>query len=92
MVADIWGIRRSAYNGSMEYLTRLPQTIPADRALVHNTVRPTRRLGSRGLRAWLHPLDETLEICDCGWAGELGRHYRVAIIAPPVAPVSRWNT
>jgi hypothetical protein len=66
----------------------MPKIIPADRALVHNTVRPSRRLGSRGFRAWLQPHDAALELCDCGWAGELGMHYRITHIAPPIAPVS----
>ena len=37
----------------LEYLDRLPTAVPLNRVLVHNTVRPTRRLGSRGFRAWL---------------------------------------
>jgi hypothetical protein len=37
----------------MEYLTTRPRTVPAGRFLVHNHIRPTRRLGSRGFRAWL---------------------------------------
>jgi hypothetical protein len=46
--------------------------------LVHNSVRPTRRLGSRGFRAWLQSPDSVgLEVCGCGWAPELGQHYRV---------------
>jgi hypothetical protein len=62
----------------MEYLRTLPASIPADRVLVHNTVRPTRRLGSLGFRAWLEPIgSESLEPCSCGWAQELGTHYRV---------------
>jgi hypothetical protein len=61
---------------TVTYLTRLPATVPADRVIVHNHVRPTRRVGSRGLRAWLSPAAESLEVCDCRWAPELGRHYR----------------
>jgi hypothetical protein len=63
--------------GGQEYLKRLPAAIPADRVLVHNMVRPTRRLGSRGFRAWLEsPGQERREVCDCPWAAELGQHYR----------------
>ena len=63
-----------------EYLyNTLPAAIPPGRVLVHNNVRPTRRLGSRGFRAWLATPDpERLEPCGCGWAAELGEHYRVA--------------
>jgi hypothetical protein len=65
------------------YLTQLPAAVPKGKVLVHNTVRPTRRLGSRGFRAWLEPPHwPRLELCDCGWAGELGQHYRVIPIDP----------
>jgi hypothetical protein len=59
------------------YLRMLPAHVPADQALVHNHVRPTRRLGSRGFRAWLCAPSEWLEVCRCGWAPELGPHFRV---------------
>jgi len=60
------------------YLASIPSVIPAGQVAVHNNVRPTRRLGSRGFRAWLAPADaERLERCECGWAPELERHYRV---------------
>jgi hypothetical protein len=62
----------------VEYLTRLPAAVPAGRALVHNHVRPTRRLGLRGFRAWLVDDDDPkIEPCGCGWAPELGQHFRV---------------
>jgi hypothetical protein len=62
-----------------EYLERLPKAVPAGRLLVHNHVRPARRLGWRGFRAWLLPADQPdgVEPCGCGWAAELGVHYRV---------------
>jgi hypothetical protein len=63
---------------TMQYLTKLPRAVPAGRVLVHNNVTPTRRLSSRGFRAWLSEPDTTrLEICQCGWAPELGEHHRV---------------
>ena len=31
---------------------------------------------SRGFRAWLAEPNERLVVCDCGWAPELGEHYR----------------
>jgi hypothetical protein len=59
-------------HGLMTYLRRLPAAVPTDRVLVHNFVlRPVRRLGVRGFRAWLSPAsaDQTwLEACDCEWA------------------------
>jgi hypothetical protein len=46
--------------------------------VVHNSVRPTRRLGSRGFRVWYDsPTAPGLTPCDCDWAPELGAHYRV---------------
>lgn len=67
---------------SLEYLTSLPEKIPPGRVLVHNNMRPTRRLGSRGFRAWLAAASPTeddplFEPCACGWAPELGPHRRV---------------
>ena len=63
---------------SVEYLATLPSTVPAGRFLVHNRVHPlTRRLGTRGFRAWLTSDAESLEVCGCSWAPEVGRHYRV---------------
>jgi hypothetical protein len=59
------------------YPPRLPVTVPADRVLVHNTVRPARRQGARGFRYWLQSPSEKLEICSCGWAPELAEHYRI---------------
>jgi hypothetical protein len=63
----------------IEYLSRLPKPgeIPAGRVIVHNSVRPTRKLGRRGFRAWLQFPGDTIEPCPCRWAPELGRHYRV---------------
>ena len=70
-----------------EYLQKLPDSIPANKVLVHNSVRPTRRLGARGFRAWLSPKDrEGLKLCDCGWAPELGQHFRVLRPTSPNEP------
>jgi hypothetical protein len=60
-----------------EHLSRLPKSVPDGRCLVHNHIRPTRRLGSRGFRAWLADPSPALTVCDCGWAPELGPHFRV---------------
>jgi hypothetical protein len=40
----------------VEYLFRIPASaaaIPPGQVIVHNRVRPARRLGTRGFRAWL---------------------------------------
>jgi hypothetical protein len=60
----------------MEYPRSLPAAVPDGRVLVHNSVRPSRQ-GQRGSRYWLQPPADNLEICGCGWASELGDHYRV---------------
>jgi hypothetical protein len=55
---------------------------PAGKVLVHNNFRPTRRLGSRGFRAWLIAANDDRhgrKVCDCGFAPELGTHYRVVL-------------
>jgi len=63
----------------MEYVFKLPAAIPAGKILVHNHVKPTRKLGSRGFRAWLSTPDTAkYVVCDCGWAQELGKHWKVA--------------
>lgn len=61
------------------YLSTMPTPEDiAGRRLVHNFVRPTRRLGARGFRVWLtSTTDPTVTPCDCGWAPHLGAHYRV---------------
>jgi len=63
----------------MRYLFSLPDAVPWGWVLVHNNVYPVaRKLGERGSRCWLYPPDPALlEVCDCGWAPELGQHYRV---------------
>lgn len=62
----------------IEYLYKLPDGVPAGKVLVHNQVYPVaRRLGTRGSRCWLSAPDPArLEVCECGWAPELGSHYR----------------
>ena len=65
----------------IEYLDTLPASIPHGKLLVHNNVRPTRHLGLRGFRAGLVAADDDRQarcvVCDCGWAPELGKHYRI---------------
>ena len=61
----------------IEYLYAIPAEVPAGRVVVHNSVRPTRHLGSRGFRAWLAEPSERLVLCTCEWAPEIGEHYRL---------------
>ena len=59
----------------MEYSIRVPASLPDDgRVLVHNNVRPSRRMGE--FRAWLEPMNYTVEPCRCGFVSMLGTHYR----------------
>lgn len=61
----------------VSYLFALPSAAPG-RVLVHNGVYPVaRRPGVRGSRCWTQAPDDRLETCPCGWAPELGEHYRV---------------
>jgi hypothetical protein len=59
-----------------------PEDVPFEFGIVHNhIVPPTRTIGARGFRIWAQRLDDTdpsIEPCPCGWAPELGRHFRVA--------------
>ena len=61
----------------VKYLSRVPAEVPAGWVVVHNDVQPTRRLSSRGFRAWLTGPSDRLSVCECDWAPELGEHYRV---------------
>jgi hypothetical protein len=69
------------------YLTDLPTAVPPGIYLVHNHVRPAKRLGTSGFRAWLQTdaADPALEPCPCRWAPACGPHYRVAILAKSAA-------
>jgi hypothetical protein len=85
-------IRRINAILGMEYLDRLPTAVPPGKALVHSAARPTRHLGSRGFRVWLVDTADKRHTsrvaCDCGFAPELGTHYRM----PPSCPLSRPAT
>jgi len=72
----------SVDKSAMRYLFSLPESVPSGWVLVHNNVYPVaRKVGERGSRSWLYPPDlEKLEVCDCGWAPELGEHYRVRAV------------
>jgi hypothetical protein len=66
--------------GAMRYLRTIPgqEEPPAGRVVVHNSVRPTKNLGSRGFRAWVQVPSDRLVRCDCSWAPALQAHYRSA--------------
>jgi hypothetical protein len=66
-----------AAQSGREYILLLPKTVPNDgRILVHNNIRPTRRLG-REFRVWLQTgRRDQFEVCNCGWAPELGVHHQ----------------
>jgi len=62
----------------IDYLEEMPTVIPAGKFLIHNNVVPAKRIGSRGFRIWYVSPDSTkYVVCDCGWAPELGDHYRI---------------
>jgi hypothetical protein len=73
--------RARAYFAALgqEYLDKMPATVPPGKALVHNFVRPTRRLGVNGFRAWFVDANDSRHSsrveCTCRWAPELGTHY-----------------
>ena len=69
--------RGAAWSAAPVYrYMRVPtDEIPAGHVIVHNHVRPTPHLGSRGFRAWTQLPTDRLEPCACGWAGRV--HYRV---------------
>ena len=73
-----------SFQGSVvpDYISELPDAIPPGRILVHNSVRPAKRMGYRGFRAWLSFPKPKYVICDCKWASNLGEHYRVGY--PPM--------
>ena len=53
----------------MEYVSQIPQTIPAGRILVHNRVHPVAcRGGVRDSRFWLAGPSARYVVCHCGWA------------------------
>jgi hypothetical protein len=63
----------------LNYLYEMPKAQFPHHIIVHNNIKPTRRLNLNGFRVWIDPVDESnREICPCNWAPELGPHYRVA--------------
>jgi hypothetical protein len=64
------------------YLSNLPRKVPDGKVLVHNHVQPAERIGLNGFRIWTQIMtdDPKLVACDCGWAPELGIHYRAYLV------------
>lgn len=64
-----------------DYLSVVPKAVPPYKLLIHNHVQPSRALWRGCFRLWLldtrrHDVD-SVEPCPCGFAPELGTHYRV---------------
>ena len=64
----------------LDYLSAVPQSVPSGKIVVHNSVRPTVRLGKRGFRVWLAEPSPAYVVCPCEWASHLSVHYRVAVV------------
>ena len=58
------------------YLSEVPQRIPEGQILVDNWVWPREQLNANGFRVWLQAPANYLEPCFCGWASEIGQHYK----------------
>jgi hypothetical protein len=50
--------------------------------IVHNHVLPAEETGLRGFTVWRQDPSPHIVKCDCGWAPQLGIHYRVKGINP----------
>jgi hypothetical protein len=61
----------------MTLLNRMvPRIIPESKVIVHNHVDSWSPCD--GFYVWLKPKsDPTIIVCSCGWAPELGTHYRI---------------
>jgi hypothetical protein len=71
--------------GKRHLRVHIPKTLPEGRVLVHSHVLPQYGLGMNGFRAWTQPLDDTLMVCPCKWAGRDlhgHTHYRMASVNP----------
>jgi len=58
----------------MNYVSKIPETLPPGEILVHNSIRPAANeeetLGLNGFRAWIEPYDSKKHIrCRCRFAG-----------------------
>jgi hypothetical protein len=61
----------------VEYISRIPASVPAGKVLVHNHVRWSQRArpSRRGFRAWLDRPRPYHVQCQCDWARHLHKHY-----------------
>jgi hypothetical protein len=81
------GKKESRQQEKVDYVDRIPKTVPPGSILVHNHVRANAsgrkswkgmtKPGTRGFRAWLDQQRAHYVPCDCGWAPHLAEHYRV---------------
>jgi hypothetical protein len=65
------------WDKNMTLLNRMvPRIIPEGKVIVHNHVDSWWPLD--GFYVWLKPIsDPKIVVCNCGWAPELGTHYRI---------------
>jgi hypothetical protein len=69
----------------LQYVSRIPRTVPPGKILVHNRATPHRSLGFHGFRAWLANPGARYEVCRCDWAPRIAKHYRVRRSRAPAA-------
>ncbi len=73
-----------------DYLRTIPSGVPPGSVVVHNNVKPARRLGSRGFRAWL---DDPARV---GCAGHLQSTYAGLLAGEqsrwPAYPRTPWHS
>jgi hypothetical protein len=77
-VERVWKQRGMRYLIDVSDIPREP--LPNGQVLVHSHIRPHKKVGGRGFRAWTQTLNDRLEVCPCDWAGvDLHglKHYRM---------------
>jgi hypothetical protein len=72
-----------------DYVTHIPEKVPAGKVLVHNQIVPVHPLGLHGFRAWVVKPSKDYEVCLCGWAPKLPEHYR-CVSAFPNVPLKKY--
>jgi len=74
-------------SSAIQYLHSIlkPSESASGLILIHDPISPTRRTSNRGFRIWATDQANTsVERCPCGWAPELGQHYRERVTRLPV--------
>jgi hypothetical protein len=72
-------IREHSRKVEMKYLRKRLASdaeIPEGKVVVHNSIVPVTGFGLHGSRSWMQFPDEKIEVCSCGWASQLSKHYR----------------